>query len=266
MSTVTLQAKKTERLHRPFQVFGLLGLLCLVAASLVGGAQTPPTGDWVLRKVDDNRVTGNKVVLSEMVIHGRRGSRTIKAKSWIQGEDKSFSEYLDPPRERGIKMLKLGDQLWTYYPSTDRTILIAGHMLRQSVMGSDLSYEDMMEDPVLARSYEAKVGGEQDIGGRACWVLELTAKKSDVAYFSRKLWVDQERFVVLREERFARGGKLLKTADVRSVRQVQGRWIPDRLLFKDVLQTGEGTEFALSEIELDAAIPETVFSKASLKK
>jgi len=249
-----------------FLVLGFLGLLCLVAASLVGGAQTLPSGDWVLKRVDDNRVTGNKVVLSEMVIHGRRVSRTIKARSWIQGEDKSFSEYLDPPRERGVKMLKLGDQLWTYYPSTDRTILIAGHMLRQSVMGSDLSYEDMMEDPVLGRSYDAKVDGEETVGERACWVLQLTAKKADVAYYSRKLWVDKDRFVALREERFARGGKLLKTADVRSVRQVQGRWIPDRILFKDVLQNGEGTEFALSDIQLDVAIPETVFSKASLKK
>ena len=265
-TTIITTMKKTSRLHRAFLLLGLLGLLCLIAASLVGGAQAPPSGDWVLKRVDDNRVTGNKVVLSEMVIHGRRGSRTIKAKSWIQGEDKSFSEYLDPPRERGVKMLKLGDQLWTYYPATDRTILIAGHMLRQSVMGSDLSYEDMMEDPVLGNSYEAKVDGEEIVAERTCWVLQLTAKKPDVAYHSRKLWVDKVRFVVLREERFARGGKLLKTAEVRSVRQVQGRWIPDRLLFKDVLQSGEGTEFALTEIELDVPIPETVFSKASLKK
>jgi outer membrane lipoprotein-sorting protein len=264
MNTTTLN--KTSRLHRLFLLLGLLGLLCLIAASFLGGAQAPPAGDWVLKRVDENRVSGNKVVLSEMVIHGRRGSRTVKARSWIQGEDKSYSEYLDPPRERGVKMLKLGDQLWTYYPATDRTILIAGHMLRQSVMGSDLSYEDMMEDPVLSNNYEAKVDAEERVGERTCWVLSLVAKKADVAYHSRKLWVDKERFVVLREERFARSGKLLKTTDIRSVRQVQGRWIPDRVLFKDVLQSGEGTEFAIAEIALDVPIPETVFSKASLKK
>ena len=267
MSTVILkQMKKTLRLHRFFLLLGVLGLLCLIAAALVGGALTPPSGDWILERVDDNRVSGNKVVLSEMVIHGRRGTRTLRARSWIQGEDKSFSEYLDPPRERGVKMLKLGDQLWTYYPSTDRTILIAGHMLRQSVMGSDLSYEDMMEDPVLGNSYEARVDGEEAVGDRACWVLQLTAQKTDVAYHGRKLWVDKERFVVLREERFARGGKLLKTTDVRGVRRVQGRWIPDDVLFKDVLQSSEGTEFVLLEIALDVPIPETTFSKASLKR
>ena len=101
----------------------------------------------------------------EMTIHGRRGSRTMKAKSWIQGVDQAFTEYLDPPRDAGTKMLKLGGQLWTFSPSTDRTIQIAGHMLRQSVMGSDMSYEDLMEDPKLQNLYEAKVDGRGDCSG-----------------------------------------------------------------------------------------------------
>ena len=65
-------------------------------------------------------------------------------------------------------MLKIGDQLWIYSPSTDRTIQIAGHMLRQSVMGSDMSYEDMMEDPVLTHHYTPKVTGEEDLAGTEC--------------------------------------------------------------------------------------------------
>jgi hypothetical protein len=42
-------------------------------------------------------------------------------------------------------MLRLENQLWIYSPSTDRNIQNSGHMLRQSVMGSDLSYEDMLK-------------------------------------------------------------------------------------------------------------------------
>ena len=119
-------------------------------------------------------------------------------------------------------MLKLGDELWTYTPSTDRIIKISGHMLRQSVMGSDLSYEDMMEDPVLGNIYEAAVVGEETVLERPCWVLELTATKEDTAYFKRKIWVDKERFVILREEMFARSGKLLKTLEVKSVKPSAG--------------------------------------------
>ncbi|OGD21425.1 MAG: outer membrane lipoprotein-sorting protein [Candidatus Aminicenantes bacterium RBG_16_63_16] len=244
--------------HIPVWVFVVLG-------SILAGALAP-TGDWILQKVDENIGSDNKISRSLMIIHGRRGSRSIESRSWIQGDEKSFTEYLAPPREAGTKMLKLGDQLWTYSPSTDRTIKISGHMLRQSVMGSDLSYEDLMEDRRLSELYAAKVAGEEESAGRSCWVLELTSKADETAYFSRKIWVDKERFVVLREDRFAKGGKLLKRTEVKDVQRIEGRWIPKKIVFKDMLKTGEGTEFVLEDVRFNAAIPDSVFSKASLRR
>ncbi len=240
----------------------------LAVASLVSRtmAQTPPSAESILARTDQNAVSGNKIILSAMTIHGRRDSRSISSTSWIQGKDKAFTEYLAPAREKGIKMLKLGDQLWTYSPDADRTISISGHMLRQSVMGSDLSYEDMLEDRELQTIYNARVVGEETVLERPCWVLELTSKGEEVAYYSRKVWVDKERFVVLKEEMYAKSNKLLKTLEVKSVIRVQGRWVQNVLVFKDVLKGGEGTEFKITAIEFEAAIPEYIFSKASLRK
>jgi len=228
-------------------------------------AQTP-SGDEILKKVDLNMFSENKVVTAGMVIHGRRGSRSVEAKSWQRGTTDAFTEYLAPARDRGTKMLKLVNQLWTYTPSTDRIIMISGHMLRQSVMGSDLSYEDMMEDPRLENLYSVKVSAEENVNGRGCWVCDLTAKREDIAYFSRKIWVDRERFVVLKENLYAKSGRLLKTLDVREVAQVQGRWVAKSVLYKDVLKEGEGTEFLVKSIVFDAAVPDYLFSKASLRK
>ena len=244
----------------------LLAAQILIAAAPAAPAQAQaPDGEAILQRVDDNMGSDNKITTSEMIIHGRRGSRTIRAKSWISGRTKSFTEYLDPPREKGTKMLKLEDQLWTYAPASDRTILIAGHMLRQSVMGSDLSYEDMLEDPRLSNLYAATVGGEEERDGRACWVLDLVSRGGEIAYFKRRIWVDKERFVVLREERFAKSGKLLKTTEVKGVERQGGRWVPTRVVFKDALKEGQGTEFVLESIEFNAVIPDHVFTKASLR-
>jgi outer membrane lipoprotein-sorting protein len=205
-------------------------------------------------------------MVSAMTIHGRRADRTIKSKSWVEGNDKAFTEYLDPPREKGIKMLKLGDQLWTYSPSTDRTISISGHLLRQSVMGSDLSYEDMMEDLKLTQAYEAAADGEETLLGRPCWILRLTAKVENAAYYARRIWVDKDRFLVLKEERYAKSGRLLKTLEIKAVNKIANRWIQTEVVFRDALKEGNGTEFKIESIEFDAAIPEALFSKASLRK
>jgi outer membrane lipoprotein-sorting protein len=245
----------------------LVLVLLLAAWAGLGTAWAQvPSADSILDRVDQNAVPGSKIVVAEMTIHGRRDSRTLRSKSWIQGQEKSFTEYLDPPREKGIKMLKLADQLWTYSPDTDRTISISGHMLRQSVMGSYLSYEDMMEDRRLRTAYEAKVAGEEAIAGRACWIIEMTSKGGEAAYQSRKSWVDKERYIVLKEERFAKSGKLLKDVSVLSVIRAGGRWVAERAVFRDALKQGGGTEFKVVSVEFDTAIPEALFSKASLRK
>jgi outer membrane lipoprotein-sorting protein len=241
-------------------------LIGAIAAFAAAASAQVPTADAILDRVDRNAVPGSKILVSEMTIHGRRESRTVKSKSWIEGEDKAFTEYLDPPRERGIKMLKLGDRLWTYSPDTDRAIAISGHMLRQSVMGSDLSYEDMMADHKLREAYDARVAGEETLGDRPCWVLELTSRSGEIAYPSRKTWVDKGRFIVIKEERYAKSGRLLKTLEVRSVEFVQNRWLPKEVLFRDVLKEGQGTEFRILSIEFDAPISDALFSKASLRK
>ncbi len=225
-----------------------------------------PSGDEILRRIDKNFRAENRISESRMVIHGRRAKRTIEAKSWVEGAKRSFTEYLAPAREKGTKMLKLENQLWTYTPATDRTIKISGHMLRQSVMGSDLSYEDLMEDPELHKLYRAEVVAEENFSERECWVLELTATQKNISYYSRKIWVDKARYIPLRENRYAKSGKLLKTTEVKDVMQVEPRWVYSHIIFKDVLQRGNGTEFFITSIEFDVDIPRHVFSKAALRK
>jgi len=249
-------------MKRSYLIFGILVLLIVSAANAV----EMPSGEWILKQVDKNIGSDNKITMGAMIIHGRRGSRTIKSKSWLKGTNISFTEYLAPAREKGTKMLKLADELWTYSPSTDRIIKISGHMLRQSVMGSDFSYEDMMEDPELNKLYEAEVIAEETYDERLCWVLELTARDDDIAYYSRKVWVDKERFIALKEQRYARSGKLLKTTEISDVIMVQNHWVPRKMLFKDVLKGGKGTEFLLESIEFNADIPDHIFTKAALRK
>lgn len=229
-------------------------------------AYAQPSANEIIKRVDENLISDTQIATSKMIIYGRRGSRTVEAKSWRKGVKDSFTEYLAPARERGTKMLKLGDHLWTYTPSTDRTILISGHMLRQSVMGSDLSYEDMMEDPLLQNMYAAKIVGEEKVLDRMVWVLELISKRDDIAYDSRKLWVDKERFLPLKEELYAKSGKLLKQIEIHEVKKFDGRWVAVKATYKDMLKDGDGTEMIVESIEFNKNIPDYMLSKASLKK
>jgi outer membrane lipoprotein-sorting protein len=225
-----------------------------------------PDGEDILRRIDANMLSRTMKAKTTMIVQTRRASRTMVALNWSQGTDKAFSEYLSPAREQGTKMLKDGDNLWIYDPNTDRTIQISGNMLKQSVMGSDLSYEDMMEETNLQDSYSALVTGEKTYEGRDCWILQLAAKKADVTYQKVTLFVDKERFLPLYEERFAKSGKLLKTTKVLEVMQTGGRWYPKKVLYKDELKDGKGTIFIVNNVQFDLKVPAHIFTKAALKR
>lgn len=228
--------------------------------------QSLPNAKTIIEKVDYNMTSDSRISTMDMIIYGKRKTRTVRSKGYARGAIESFSEYLSPAKEKGTKMLKLKDKLWIYSPDTDRIIQLSGHMLKQSVMGSDLSYEDMMEDRELLDMYKAEVIREETLDERKTWIVELEAIVDDVTYYKRKMWIDQERYVPLKEELFAKSGQLLKKTIMSDIVQIQDRWYPKKINFKDMLKSGKGTDFIIIDIEFNPDIPSYIFSKAALKK
>ena len=242
-------------------------LISILSFAFLLGQSNDMSVQDIIRAMDENLNAKSRVLTSKMVVHGRRTSRTIESKNWVIGINLAFTEYLSPPREKGTKMLKLGDKLWTYSPQTDRVIQISGHMLRQSVMGSDMSYNDMMEDRPLIELYEATLEGSEEIDGRSHWIMLLEAKVKGLSYPKRRAWIDKEYLLPTKEELYAKSGKLLKTSTMDGIKKVQGRWFPSRFIYKDELKrNSKGTEWIIDEIAFDIDIPESRFSKALLRK
>ena len=221
----------------------------------------------IIQAMDNNLNAKSRVLTSRMIVHGRRASRTIESRNWVMGANQAFTEYLSPPREAGTKMLKLGDKLWTYSPQTDRVIQISGHMLRQSVMGSDMSYNDMMEDRPMEELYKATLEGSVMIDGRSHWIMVLEARVKGLSYPKRRAWIDKEYLLPTKEELYAKSGKLLKTSTMEGIKRIQGRWFPSRFVFKDELKrNSKGTEWVIDDIRFDVDIPDSRFSKSKLRK
>jgi len=242
-------------------------LISFLSFAFILGQSNDMSVQEIIQAMDNNLNAKSRVLTSKMIVHGRRSSRTIESKNWVVGIDLAFTEYLSPPREKGTKMLKLGDKLWTYSPQTDRVIQFSGHMLRQSVMGSDMSYNDMMEDRPLIELYEASLEGSVEIDGRSHWIMLLEAKVKGLSYPKRRAWIDKEYLLPTKEELYAKSGKLLKTSIMDGIKKVQGRWFPSRFIYKDELKrNSKGTEWIIDEIAFDIDIPESRFSKALLRK
>ena len=134
-------------------------------------------------------------------------------------------------------------------------------------MGSDMSYNDIMEDKPLETLYSATLEDEEIINGRKCYVLFLEGLIDNLSYPKRRAWVDVEYFLPIREELYAKSGKLLKSTSMEGIKKVQGRWFPTKFIFKDELKKdSKGTEWVIDDIEFDVDIPDKIFMKSKLRK
>ncbi len=256
----------------------VIGILILFSISCFGFSALALTGDELVRRVDSNMTFGTARFESEMVIHVRNEIRTKKMVSYAEGRDKSFTLFVDPPRDRGVKYLKIEDNMWMYLPSVDKIIKIAGHMLRQSMMGSDFSYEDALESTRLLEKYNAEIvseeaiyiqfmkGDEKVIKRRPCYVLDLTAKVKEVTYYRRKIWVDKEVFLPVKEELFAKSGKKLKVMTLGNVNEFGKRNYPMYIAMRNLLRQDSLTEMMITKAEFDVKIPEDTFTQRNLQR
>jgi len=232
----------------------------IFAAALAAQEALPElAGDEIMRRVDANLAAGSIAYSGVMEID--LGHRTLRKEMRVvaQGQDRSFVEFVNPEDE-GVRYLKIGDELWMYFPEEGDTVKISGHLLKEGMMGSDLSYEDTLESGALTDQYDITVSGTEELDGRPCYVLELSAKVRDVSYERQKFWVDGQRFVVLKSEMYAKSGKLLKESRVLEVKAFGKRWYPVTVMMKDLLKKGGGTVFTMTDVRFDVSLPDDMFS------
>lgn len=243
-------------------------LIIIVIVMFLGvGRGDTPTPEEILDRIDKNMVY--KTAYTEMDMEIKIKNRTITKQftSYSNGNTKSFIQFLSPPRDKDTKILKIDKVVKIYYPSAERIMRLSGHMLRQSMMGSDFSYEDMTERATkLREEYSAEVKGEETLMDRPCYLLVLTSKIPKQTYFIRKVWVDKERFIGLKEELYAKSGKLLKIMSVEKVEIYKDRFYPTQILLEDKLRKNSQTRMTLTKIQFDIDIPETTFSERRLMK
>ncbi len=224
------------------------------------------TVDEVLAKVDTNLTYDTRESSLTMTVVKAGRTKAYKMHSYGRGQEEMAMEYLEPARDKGTRMLKKSDELWMWLPSVEKTQKISGHMLRQGLMGSDMSYEDLMESTGWRSMYNGSVTAEETLDGHKVWKIDLAAKDNSVAYPRRLIWVDQANFIPLKQELYALSGMMLKTWTMTDVRAIEGRQFPMKMVIEDRLQTGSKTEISFDSVTFKVALQDEVFSTRWLER
>lgn len=233
-------------------------LLFLVGINIFG-----MTAEEILDKVDFNMTPNTFKSDAKMVIYSGKKVLTKEMTMTAVGDDMAFIEFTAPKRDAGTRYLRNGDNLWMYFPSANRTMKISGHMLRQGMMGSDISYEDQTDRTTLNEQYDSTILEETD----TMYKVELIAKEGvEVTYERRVIEVEKDTFVMMGAYMYAKSGKLLKEMITLEYEKIGDRYYITHMRMDDKIKKDSYTEVISSNIEVDIEIDSQIFTLRNLER
>jgi len=141
---------------------------------------------------------------------------------------------------------------------------IKASQMNEGLFGSDLSYQDAVEN-FFAWKKQTLIGSET-INGVNCQILESKPDSSSVSIYSKvRSWIDPQRFVPMRIEKYSSSGELVRRIDVtRVARDEKHHPIPASLTVHGPRKNSV-TEFNGARIDQDAQFTDADFTAAGIK-
>jgi outer membrane lipoprotein-sorting protein len=248
----------------------IIGLMALLMVPGLFGQEL--SGEEIIQKVNDLFNVDSSYGKSKMTITTSSGQkRTFISESWSKDRgEKNLVRYLEPSRVKGqaILMLNNADDIWMYFPRTQRVRKLATHAKKQKMQGSDFSYEDMGSGDAFIKDFESKRLEDEKMEGHDCYNLELIRKPDgDVSYSRLIMWVIKENFVPIVIDYYSDDDpdyheKRLVQSDIRVIDDIPTAMKMMMLNKNDNTQT----EMELLEVTFNVSLDDRMFTERELKK
>ena len=217
----------------------VVGASLLALASLADAA---PSAQEILAASDAVRNPEKPFGLTVTLVEYRDGkqndSNTLSVYSKADpgsGQFRSLIRFVAPARDANKLMLKNGNDLWFFDPSSKASIRLSPQqrLLGQAANGDVVTVN-------LAKDYQAQLVAEEDIQdgerqARHCYKLALAAVSPDVTYHHIEMWIDTGNSRPVKARFYTESDRLLKTAYYRHYQPQLGAERPTETVIIDGL-------------------------------
>ncbi len=202
----------------------------------------------------------------QMQIKNPHFERTLKLKVWSEEMQNTLVEVIFPAKEKGIKTLRKGTQVWNYLPKVDQIVPIPPSMMMSNWMGSDLTNDDLVKQTTLAEHYQGHfVTCSQPNPEHLC--LQLKPKNKTVSVWAQIiLVVNKEDSFPVRQEFYNESGQQIRIFEYSDRKEIQGRSIPTTLKVVLLNEPNRYTTLHYDEIDFSIHLQPDFFSEAGLRK
>ena len=230
------------------------------------------TGEEIIEKVNSQINVSTSYAKSKMTITTTSGQkRTFISESWSKDSgEKNLVRYLEPSRVKGqaILMLNNANDIWVYFPRTQRVRKLATHAKKQKMQGSDFSYEDMGGGDAFIEDFSASRLKDEKREGYECYQVELIRQEgADVSYSKLILWVIKDNFVPLVIDYYDEDApnRVLKTLKQSDIQVIDGINTAKKVVMINRNDNTQ-TEMEMLEVKFNIELDDSMFTERELKK
>ncbi len=230
------------------------------------------TAEEIIKTMTETLNPEQSEAVMEMTITTSGGQkRTFVYKAYSKnGGEKSLMKYLEPGRvkNQAILMLNNADDIWMYFPGSNRVRKLATHAKKQKLEGSDFSYEDLGSSNEFENDYNSNLLGEENKENKLCYKLELTAKENSEAGYSRLVvWVEKANYVPLVIDYYHEKDPdlLEKELVLTEVKTIDGIPTPMKMVMYNKLDNTK-TSMEFKELTYNVDLPDNLFTEMGMKK
>lgn len=222
---------------------------------------------------EQRRVASMRTELTITLIEGSRQwvrSAELLVRRRTDIDDDQVFRFTAPAELAGSAVLTAehqqgDDDQWVYLPSYHTVRRIPAANRGDAYLGTDFFYEDVL-DPRW-EEYAFRELRREVVAGKTCVVVEAvpTSGARSSAYARTLYWVDPELKVVVRQDFFDKGGKLLKRLTHSNLRRY-GRYLLWDEVAMENLQSSHKTIMKIQRRSVDVALPADTFTQRALKR
>jgi outer membrane lipoprotein-sorting protein len=156
-----------------------------------------------------------------------------------------------------------GDDIWVYFPRTNRTRKIASSARNRRVQGSDFTYDDMASGK-MAKSWKGKVLGTEERNGVSCYKLGLKPTKSGPKSYSKvTAWVDKSNYTAVSIVYYDLDGEKTKRLDISGYKKIDKVMVPHKYTMTNLIDGGK-TVMKVKKAEVNLRLKPGLFTEAGL--
>lgn len=227
------------------------------------GVNSNNADEWL--KYTDKEMRGDRSRAEmTMTIQTPNWTRTLEVESDVEGKRQALSTIKAPAKEKGIRTLRIENNMWNYFPKLKRKVAVSSSMLLASWMGSDFTNDDILKSSSMSEDYDHKFIQSTKHGDKYR-VIENTAKTTAKVMWPKIITYSSKEDCLPRiYEYYDKDNTLRRTLTLDEPKNFGGHKFLTRWEMKPTDDPSKKTTLHYKNVDFDVKFPANHFSQQNL--